>query len=99
MRDRFIANPPSGAIQPKEDGMTTSPILAEPDPIFAAIEHWKEAIALENAAGNFEEIADQASDIRIKATYAIFEMVPTTLAGVRAKIDFAMSAQYARARP
>jgi hypothetical protein len=51
-------------------------------------------IALENAAAPFEEMIDPALDIRIKATYAIFEMAPTTLAGIRAKIDFAMSAQY-----
>ncbi len=45
--------------------MITSPILAAPDPIFAAIARWKEALALEQAAGLFEEMADQASDIRL----------------------------------
>jgi hypothetical protein len=86
--------------------MIASPILADPDPIFAAIECWKKAVTLENAVGHLEEmaepasdvrikeIANEASDIRIKATYAVFEMVPTTLAGMRAKIDFTMSEQY-----
>ena len=37
---------------------------------------------------------DQASDRRVDATRAIFETVPTTLAGMRTKIDFAFREDY-----
>jgi hypothetical protein len=41
-----------------------------------------------------EEAADTATDKRIEATYAVFDTVPTTLAGMRAKIDFADSVDH-----
>jgi hypothetical protein len=41
-----------------------------------------------------EEAADTATDKRIEATYAVFDTVPTTLAGMRAKIDFAGSVDH-----
>jgi hypothetical protein len=40
------------------------------------------------------EAADSAFEDRYAAMEAVFEMVPTTLAGMRAKIDFAMSASH-----
>ncbi len=41
-----------------------------------------------------DEASDQACSIRIDAAYAVFDTVPTTLAGMRAKIDFAMSVDH-----
>jgi hypothetical protein len=38
-----------------------------------------------------EQAASDACDAASDATYAVFERVPTTLAGMRAKIDFAFS--------
>jgi hypothetical protein len=35
-----------------------------------------------------DEAASDRADRRIAATYAVFDMMPTTLLGVRAKIDF-----------
>jgi hypothetical protein len=98
---------------------------AEPDPIFAAIERWRELdVALcaamdaharaqkefgdkygswkptddpaQQAAYNAfvtatEEVQDAAGEAASAATEDIFNMVPTTLAGMRAKIDFAFS--------
>jgi hypothetical protein len=45
----------------------------------------------------FREAIDEAFEKRIDAMNAVFEIVPTTLAGFRAKIDFAMSVQHVRA--
>ena len=42
----------------------------------------------------FEEAADEACSIRLNAVYEVFDTVPTTLAGMRAKIDFAMSVDH-----
>jgi hypothetical protein len=36
----------------------------------------------------FREESNQATGARVDATYAVFDAVPTTLAGLRAKIDF-----------
>jgi hypothetical protein len=93
-------------------------VSAGPDPIFAAIDQWKEGHAVElasfealNAAETafqdrrgtddyeknvrpFKEASHQATDAQMDATYAVFDIVPTTLAGMRAKIDFAMSADH-----
>ncbi len=147
-------------------------VSAEPDPIFAAIERWKEALAVENASygalsaaqeafrdrygsltpsgmpremgeifkseddpywslrthkqitelkshpdlgklvpffhrqlniqaadyeenvAPIEEASDQAASTRIDAAYAVFDTVPTTLAGMRAKITWAMSVDH-----
>jgi hypothetical protein len=108
-------------------------VAAEPDPIFAAIERWEKAAAIEQAAydvrdaaheafrerhgtvhpsgggdrtlniqtDDYEnnvvpqyEAADEAADVRLGATRAVFAIVPTTLAGLRAKIDFAFSVDY-----
>ena len=154
-------------------------VSAEPDPIFAAIERWKEALAVENASyaarsaaqeafrdrygsllpsgmpremgevfesqgdknpywslsthkqitalnhtdlgkltdlrklvpffhrtlnistddydenvAPLEEASDQAASTRIDAAYAVFDTVPTTLAGMRAKITWAMSVDH-----
>jgi hypothetical protein len=41
-----------------------------------------------------EETADEAASNRIEAAYAVFDTVPTTLAGMRAKIDWAMSVDH-----
>jgi hypothetical protein len=101
--------------------------LNEPDPIFAAIERWKELDAIESAAFDAREAAIaafdgrrlpvshftekgrqffeanvlpamkaqvKASDDCADATKAVFATVPTTLAGMRAKIDFAFSVDY-----
>ena len=76
---------------------------AEPDPIFAAIEQWKEACAIEQACKDardyenlprLEQAAEAAENERINTVYAVFETVPTTLVGMRAKIDFAFSEDY-----
>ena len=37
-----------------------------------------------------EEASDEATSSRIEAADAVFDTVPTTLVGMRAKIDFAM---------
>jgi hypothetical protein len=79
----------------------------EPDPIFAAIERWKKFLAIENASydardnaideanvATLDQASDEACDQRCDATYAIFDMVPTTLAGMRAKIDFAFDEDF-----
>jgi hypothetical protein len=100
----------------------------DPDPIFAAIERWKELDAVEQAAFEARDKAieacderygtlisamskegrqffeanvfplvkaqDEASHRRFDATRAIFETVPTTLGGMRAKIDFAFREDY-----
>jgi hypothetical protein len=68
-------------------------LRVEADPVFAAIADWKEAAANEEAWSNTcdEAAIEQASSARIDITFAIFETVPTTLPGMRAKIDFAMS--------
>jgi hypothetical protein len=42
----------------------------------------------------FEEACDGAFLKRYDAMQAVFEIVPTTLAGMRAKIDFAVSADH-----
>ena len=75
--------------------------LNEPDPIFAAIEVWKKALAVEeklyraqrNATReeleDLEDAAYDAASERIESMGAVFGTVPTTLAGLRAKIDFA----------
>jgi hypothetical protein len=66
-----------------------------PDPIFAAIEHWKEALAAEKAAFHTHgDGSDTASTARIEAMHNVFGTVPTTLAGMRAKIDFATSVDH-----
>ncbi len=82
-------------------------VEAAPDPIFALIEHWKELVAVEDRAfrardGAFqaaqgvflEQAAERATDARVDATRAVFEVVPTTLPGMRTKIDFAFSFDY-----
>jgi hypothetical protein len=78
--------------------------IAEPDPIFAAIERWEEAAAIEDAAYYGDGIdhddpatvkaQGNASGRRVFATGSVFETVPTTLGGIRAKIDFALSRDF-----
>jgi hypothetical protein len=83
--------------------------VAEPDPIFASIERWKEALEIEDVAfkardyafinktndeAALKEAADRASDKRIREMKNVFAAVATTLPGMRAKIDFAMSVDY-----
>jgi hypothetical protein len=64
----------------------------EPDPIYAAIERWKEAVAVEDEAFRAHGDGDEtATDARIEAMHDIFNTMPTTMDGMRAKIDFAMS--------
>jgi hypothetical protein len=41
-----------------------------------------------------EEAANEAASNRIEAAYAVFDTVPTTLAGMRTKIDWAMSVDH-----
>jgi hypothetical protein len=70
--------------------------IAEPDPIFAAIERWKEADAALAAAirAKDDEAQDGACSEVCNATMAVFKTVPTTLPGLRAKIDFALHADH-----
>ena len=42
----------------------------------------------------FEEASDEATSSRIEAADVVFDTVPTTLVGIRAKIDFAMSVDH-----
>jgi hypothetical protein len=74
------------------------------DPIFQAIEDFNKALAVEEEiyqaqrdAQRREDLEDQAYDAasdRIEAMHKVFEMTPITLAGMRAKIDFAGSAAH-----
>jgi hypothetical protein len=70
--------------------------VAEPDPIFAAIERWKEMDAALAAAirAKDDEAQDGACAEVCNATMAVFKTVPTTLPGFRAKIDFALHADH-----
>jgi hypothetical protein len=73
-------------------------VAAKPDPIFAAIERWMRLLKIEEAAECAHEqarsdrellkAADKAGDERYDAMWIVLETVPTTLAGMRAKIDF-----------
>ena len=67
---------------------------AEPDPIFPAIARWKEALAFLN--GEFDnEIAEQAAlDKEHEAMKAVLRVVPTTLQGIRAKIDLVVNTDF-----
>ena len=42
----------------------------------------------------FEEASDLETCKRLKAMDAVFGTVPTTLAGMRAKVDFALSGEH-----
>ena len=53
-----------------------------------------QAADYEENVAPIEEASDQATGARIDAAYAVFDTVPTTLAGMRAKIDFALSADH-----
>jgi hypothetical protein len=77
---------------------------ADPDPIYAAIEGFKKALDVEEklyeaqrdaqSREEVEDLEDEAYDAasdRIKAMRTVFETTPMTLAGMRAKIDFAGS--------
>jgi hypothetical protein len=77
------------------------------DPIFQAIEDFNKALAVEEEIyqaqrdaqrrEDLEDLEDQAYDAasdRIEAMHKVFEMTPITLAGMRAKIDFAGSAAH-----
>jgi hypothetical protein len=79
-----------------------STATAEPDPIFEAIQNWKKALEIEEAsylaqknAQTREEVRDledeshELASERIKLMHIAFKTVPTTLSGLRAKIDFA----------
>ena len=48
----------------------------------------------EKNVARVEEVSEEASSNRFDAAYAIFDIVPTTVAGVRAKIDWAMSVDH-----
>jgi hypothetical protein len=80
--------------------------LLSRNPIFAAIERWKELDALHGAAihatdaiGDFESADYEAAyEAQTKACHAawhamedVFKTVSTTLAGMRAKISFSVS--------
>jgi hypothetical protein len=84
-----------------------APRLNEPDPIYAAINDFKKLCEIENEAyraqsaaliqelrDELEDAAYDAASARIVAMYTVFETVPTTLEGMRAKIDFAMSVDH-----
>ena len=63
---------------------------AEPDPIFAAIERHRKATAAclkadEDQILDYKRFADAMIDVFDR----VWDMVPTTLSGMRAKIDFA----------
>jgi uncharacterized protein YPO0396 len=77
------------------------------DPIFQAIEDFNKALAVEEKlyqaqrdaqrSEDLEDLEDQAYDAasdRIEAMHKVFETTPITLAGMRAKIDFAGSAAH-----
>jgi hypothetical protein len=81
--------------------------VAEPDPILAAIERWKELDVLHSNAIDAEAAAEEvgAPDVEqarchaaghtaADAAEAIFKTVPVTLAGMRAKIDFAFHVEH-----
>jgi hypothetical protein len=64
------------------------------DPVFPAIAQWKKALAFSN--GEFDnEIAEQAAlDKEYEAMQVVFKTVPTTLQGIRAKIDFVVNSDF-----
>ena len=66
----------------------------EPDPIFPAIAQWKKALAFSN--GKFDgEIAEEAAlDKEHEAMKAVLRVVPTTLQGIRAKIDLVVNTDF-----
>jgi hypothetical protein len=66
----------------------------EPDPIFTLIEHWKEALAFSNGTFDHPKEEQAALDEEHVAMKAVLSAVPTTLAGMGAKIDFAFSADH-----
>jgi hypothetical protein len=81
---------------------TVPPLAQSDDPIFEAIEEWKKALEIEEASYRAQKIAktreevkdleDESYDlasVRIELMHAAFRTVPTTLTGLRAKIDFA----------
>ncbi len=53
-----------------------------------------QAADYEENVAPIEEASNQASSARIDAAYDVFDTVPTTLPGMRAKIDFALSADH-----
>jgi hypothetical protein len=68
----------------------------EPDLIFAALKAFDAAVEVENAGyeARNEDAADKAFEQRWSAMLNVVETVPTTLAGMRAKIEFATSVDY-----
>jgi hypothetical protein len=63
---------------------------AKPDPIFAAIERHREAEALRSRADEDQvQDCEQVGKAMVDAFYRVWDIVPTTLTGRRAKIDFA----------
>jgi hypothetical protein len=81
-----------------ENAQMSNLSTATPDPIFAAIERWRELLVIEEATehahaqarfdGELWDAANKAGDERYNAMWIVLETVPTTLAGMRAKIDF-----------
>lgn len=68
------------------------------DPIFALIDRWKETFTTAETASDDDSTATMAAfDGEFEAMRAVLEAVPTTLAGIRAKIDFATSEQHVTA--
>lgn len=67
--------------------------LAEFKPLFHRTLNHKTA-DYEASVLPLEEAQEDASHVRISAALAVFDIVPTTLAGMRAKIDFAMSVDH-----
>jgi hypothetical protein len=65
----------------------------EPDPIFEAIERYREADVTLSKALQAEDPhgCDQAGEAMFDTKMKVFDTPATTLAGMRAKIDFAMS--------
>jgi hypothetical protein len=88
---------------PEDTSEETAPPLARSDdPIFEVIQEWKKALEVEEESYRAqknaqtpeerEDLEDESYDLaskRIEAMHAVFGMVPTTLAGIRAKVDFA----------
>jgi hypothetical protein len=89
--DWVLDGDPSGMIG---TGAKASPRVAEADPIFPAIERWKEALAFSD--GTFADPVEEEAALAKESAAAdiIFKTVPTTPAGIRAKIDFAFSVNH-----
>ena len=64
-------------------------IAAEPDPIYAAIEERKKAMAaFEIGRPHSDDVVDQLSASNVEATRRMFRTAPTTVAGLTALVSY-----------